>query len=311
MLKMKKEDTLKNYLGNDRIHDLNKLYTLVEKSNSTIDNKAYSEMLNLLINYSYDNLNYFYTYFVLKKILREYYDLSYNIISKISNQNNEDIYKMYKFINLYTKKNIDFKISIINEFLKIGIYEERSLFEPFSFNLYKKLLQIFSIKYKKGYTKESEELYNQSLSSIQKKSKYIIQSIINLNKKSSLINQDHFVKPTNSVLEIMCSLPDIVVDNEADFKKFIDYLYKLFWESKAHKYSHNKELNFINNIRRYYYHDLEHGEKSDIKKKYKMVKDFFIESVGKNIPTTAKDWQNVQEHIYDLLIEFLNNIEIK
>lgn len=311
MNKMKKEDALKNYLGEDRIKNLDNLYTLVENSKSKTDDKAYNDMMSILVKYSFDEPNHFYTYFTIRDVLRKYYDLSYNIIFKLSDQDNENIFQMYEFINSYTKKNLDFKISIINEFINIGIYEERSLFEPFTFNLYKKLLQIFSIKYKKGYIKDSVELYEQSkLGIIQKKAKKITNSIIKHNNNSYLIKQEYFVKPTNSVLEIMCSLPDIIVDNEEDFKKLIDYLYKLFWESKSRGYAKNNELDFINNIRRYYYHDLEHGKESDVKKKFKFVKDFFVESIEKNIPATAKDWQKIQEHIYDLLIDFLENIEI-
>lgn len=312
MQKMKKEDALKNYLGEDRLKNLNKLYMLVEESNSKIDDKAYNDLLNTLVKYSFNEPNYFYTYFIIRDILRKYYDVSYNIISKISNQNSNDIYKMYEFINLYTEKNLDFKISIINEFLKIGIIEERTLFEPLTYNLYKKLLQVFSVKYKKGHSKDSKELYEQSkLGRIQKKAKQITTSIIKYNKDSNIINQDHFVKPTNSVLEIMCTLPDIVVDNEDDFKKLIDYLYKLFWESKARGYANNNELDFINNLRRYFYHDLDHGKNSDVKRKFRDVKEFYKSALGKNIPETAKDWQTVQEYIYDLLIDFLEKVEIR
>lgn len=312
MLKMKKEDTLKNYLGEERIKGLDNLYMLVEKSNINIDDKAYKDMINILIKYSFDEINYFYTYFIIRDILRRYYDVSYNIISRMSNHNSEEIYKMFEFINLYTENNLDFKISIIREFSKMGIIEERSLFEPIVSNLYKKLLQIFSVKYKKGYSKESEKLYvNSKLSTIQKKAKKITELVIQHNKNAFLINQDYFVKPTNSTMEIMCYLPDIVVDNEKDFKKLIDYLYKLFWESKAKSYVKNNELNFINNIRRYFYHDLEHGKSSDIKRKFKDVKDFYKSALGKNWPETAKDWQVVQEYIYDLLLSFLENVEIK
>ena len=125
-----------------------------------------------------------------------------------------------------------------------------------------------------------------------------------------MINQDYFVKPTISTMEIVCYLPDIIVDNEEDFKKLIDYLYKLFWETKARNYAQKKDLDFINNIRRYYYHDLEHGKNSDIKRKFNDVKEFYKSALGKNFPETAKDWQIVQEYIYDLLIEFLESIQI-
>lgn len=312
MLNMTKEDSLRNYLGKERIQNLKKLYILVQENNLEIDDKAYNNMLEILNKYSSAKKNYFYTYFITKNILEKYCDLSYNVISKITILKNVELYKMLDFINEYTKFNLDFKISIVDEFSKIGIIEERALFKPISSDLYKKLLQIFSIKYKKGYTKESRDLYEQSkLSTIQKKSKYITKTIISYNKNSYLVNQEHFIKPTNSVLEIMCSLSDIIVDNEDDFKKFIDYLYKLFWENNVKNYAKNKELDFINNIRRYYYHDLEHGKNTDVKKKFKHVKDFYIESINKSIPKTAKDWQNIQEHIYDLLIEFLEKIEIK
>ena len=311
MNKMKKEDSLRNYLGKDRVDSLTKLYNIVQSSLSITDDKAYKDMIAILYNYSFDDPKQFYIYLIIKEFLKKYYDLSYNLISKMSYKNNDNLYQMYDFINLYTKQNLDFKISIINEFEKIGIYEERSFHEPISFNFYKKLLQIFSVIYKKGYSKASEELYEQSkISIIQKKAKKITNRIIKLNNDCYLINQKHFVKPTNSVLEIMCSLSDIIVDNEDDFKKLIDYLYKLFWESKSRDYANNKELDFVNNIRRYYYHDLEHGKESDIKKKFKFVKDFFNESIGKSIPNSAKDWQSVQEHIYDLLIDFVDNIVI-
>ncbi len=311
MLKMKKEDSLKNYLGENRIKDLEKLHEVVEKSNNDIDDKAYMDMINILIKYSCDELNYFYAYFIIKDILNRYYDLSYNIISKINIQKNEELYKMFEFINKYTKYNIEFKLSIIDEFSKIGIIEERSLFEPITHNLYKKLLQIFSVKYKKCYSKKSEELYASSrLSNIQKKADKITKLIVQHNKNSFLINQDYFVKPTISTMEIVCYLPDIIVDNEEDFKKLIDYLYKLFWETKARNYAQKKDLDFINNIRRYYYHDLEHGKNSDIKRKFNDVKEFYKSALGKNFPETAKDWQIVQEYIYDLLIEFLESIQI-
>lgn len=61
MNKMRKEDALKNYLGEDRIQNLAKLYNIVEKSKSIIDDKAYNDMFNILIKYSLDDPKYFYT----------------------------------------------------------------------------------------------------------------------------------------------------------------------------------------------------------------------------------------------------------
>lgn len=311
MLKMKKEDVLRKYLGEERLRELNNLYVTIEKSDIEIDDKAYNDMINLLIKYCTLEPERFYIYFIFRDILKKYYDLSCKLISKITNYESKEVYDIYKFINIYTENNLNYKLSIINEFMHFGIIEERASFDFNSYDFYKKLLQILSIKYKKGYDKDSVELYKQSkLSIIQGKAKDITQKVIKYNKDSYLINQEYFVKPTNSVMEIMCSLPDIIVDNEEDFKELIDYLYKLLWESKARGYAKNNELDFINNIRRYYYHDLEHGKDSEVKKKFMLVRNFYKESTGKNIPLTAKDWQNAQEHIYDLIIDFLENVRI-
>lgn len=70
MNKMEKEVALKNYLGEDRIKDLDNLYTLVENSKSKIDDKAYNDMMNILVKYSFDEPNYFYTYFTIRDVLR-------------------------------------------------------------------------------------------------------------------------------------------------------------------------------------------------------------------------------------------------
>ena len=128
-----------------------------------------------------------------------------------------------------------------------------------------------------------------------------------------LVNQIEVVKPTTNSMEIVSCLPDFVVDNETDFKKLIDWLYKLFWDNgqKIKSYAKNKELDIINAIRKYYYHDIEHGEIKRIKVKYDDVKKVFKEACQKNIPENAKDWQKIQEFIYDKLIQFLSCVEIK
>lgn len=312
MVKTNKKVALKKYLGEKRLETLDKLCDFVEKSDNEIDNVAYKNMLNTLLKYSIDETNYYYARFMVKEILKRYYDISYKIILKMSYYNTEELFKMYEFINSYTEKNIDFKILIINEFKKFGIIEERSLFEPTSYNLYKKLLQVLSVIYKKDHKKDSEELYkNSRLNNIQVKGKKIAKKIVELNHRSYLINEVPIVKPTITTMDIVCNLPDIIVDNEEDLKKIIDSLYKMFWENKIKDYSKNGELNFINNLRRYFFHDLEHDRKSKTIQKIKLVKNLYKSALGKSIPETAKDWQTIQEHIYDLLLDFLENIEIK
>lgn len=312
MNKMKEEETFKNYLGEERVKKLGVLQIEVDKTKAAIDNEAYNDMLKLLIKYCMSKPNYYYTYYSFRDVLRKYYDLSYKLITKIANYNNKEIYDIYKFINNYTENNLNYKLSIINEFINLGVIEERSYFEFNTYDLYKKLLQVLSVKYKKGYKKSSKDVYNSSrLNNIQTKGKRISKKIVQLNNKSNLVIQEPIFKPTVTTMDIVCNLPDLIADNEEKFKELINYLYKMFWENKIKDYSKNGELDFINNLRRYFFHDLEHDRDSKTKKKIKLVKDFYEDALGKNFPETAKDWQIVQEYIYNLLLKFLENIEIK
>lgn len=252
---------------------------------------------------------------VIRDFAKQYINVSRKFIINKDIKNNKEIKDVYKYVNYYTKKNLEYKILITEGMSEFKYFEKLSKLNLESPSIYKKLLQVLSIKYKKGYKKDTKELYeNSKANQIQQKAKTIMENIIKLNKESYLINQEHLIKPTNNILEAIFYLPDIVVDNEDDLKKVIDYLYKMFWENnEIRKYSKNNELNIINDLRRYFYHDLEHGEEKSVKKKYINVKDIYNAGCGKTIPKTAKDWQNIQEYVYDKIQEFINvlNIETK
>ncbi|MFV0274901.1 MAG: hypothetical protein ACK5HL_01510 [Bacilli bacterium] len=106
-------------------------------------------------------------------------------------------------------------------------------------------------------------------------------------------------------------LPDILVSNEDDFKKLIDWLYKLFWDNnqKIRSCVPNNEFSFINDLRKYYYHDLEHGDEKNIMKKMLKVKNFFEKACGIKYPTDSNEWKKSQEYVYELLEDILPKIK--
>ncbi len=301
------------YLDNDTYKKLIKSYEQVNKSGSKIDDYVYSEMLKLLKKYCKEEINNYFKYLIIKDVMNQYVNISNNLIKKVLTYDNDKIYDIYNYINIYTEKNLNYKLSIIEQFKNIGIIEERSLKDDFYVNIFKKLLQVLSSVYKKDNTNNSEIVYEKSVSSnIQLKGKKMMQILTKLNQQSYLVNQDYLVKPTTKVMEIICYLPDIVVDNENDFKELIDYLYKMFWENKGiRSYDSNNTLTFINDLRRYFFHDLEHGDESKVRGKFKKVKVFYNEACEKNIPDSTSDWHQIQLYIYDILLSFLNDIKIE
>lgn len=285
---------------------------ITEKTKNRIDDEIYINIKNMLINYS-EKKSYNITYKNnLNAFMEQYIKISKKLIEK--SNNNHNIENINKFLNAYVKESINYKYYIYTEFNDLGIIEERKKQYTYTTNYFKKILQVISTTYKKENKTHPQEVYDRSkIKEIQNKSKKIIDKIINLNKKSKIVNQDEIIKPTNEILEIVTNLPELIVDNEGDFKKLIDCLYKLFWENKKRleKYDTKKELSIINSIRNYYRHDIEHGTESEIKRKFKKIKEIYTEACGNPIPETAKEWQNIQEYLYDKVLGFLDGIEIK
>lgn len=308
---IRKENDVYNQKLIQKLDDIYK-YTII--SENKVDDKIYKEISKTLLKYSEVLKNYYTETLSMCNFLEQYINLSSKLIIKYNKNNNENIHNINNFINLYVNENLDYKYFIYKEFKKIGIIEERTIHETYVYDSFKKILQVLSPTYRKDNITPPELMYkNSKINEIQQKAKQVIKYIIDINKRSKLINQTEVIRPTTIAMEIISVLPDIIVDNEEDLKKLIDGLYKLFWDNsqKIREYALNNELDFINSLRRYYYHDLEHGEERKVRKKFIEVKEIYKESCGKFIPETAKDWQKIQEYIYDKLILFLSNIEIK
>lgn len=291
-----------------------KIYKLIMDKKGGSNDKLYKEINEIIFNYyKFAEKNYF-NAFIVQNYVDEYLKVINHLLEKYNEEYNKTIYDISSFISLYTENNLKYKYYVIDEFKKIGIIEERNYQDKKEINAFKKILQVLSVTYRKDNKNSPHKIYNNSNTNIiNQKAKKIVNLIIELNKKSKLINQIEVVKPTNSTMETLCVLPDIVVDNENDFKQLIDKLFKLLWDNnqKIRVYDKNKELSFINSLRTYYYHDIDHGKEKDIRKKFINVKNIYKKACGKVIIETSKDWQKLQIYVYDQLIIFLSNVDIE
>ena len=308
---MNEKNIMSHYLSDKSGQELDKIYKIAIEGDDKLEVEIYNNMLNIINKYSSNYYEDFYSNIIISSTLQKYIELNYNIILKINNQNGEIIHNISDFINKYTDELINNKLYIVNKFEQSEIIEEGNIDSNLKFNFYTKLLQVFSVMYRKNVNKDSFQLYEQSkIRILKEKADKISSKILDLNDKIFLINQVKFVNPTNGTMRTVYELPSTIVDNESDFKELVSSLYKLLWETNARKeYDKNDKLTFINDLRRYYFHDLEHGRNNDADKKTKRVKDFFTAAIGKCIPETAKEWQSCQEYIYDLIIDYLDNVE--
>lgn len=277
-------------------------------------NPLYNNISNLVVSYGKTLNNSFFKSIITKPIIEEYVSIHDKLISKLVDVNLEKLEGLSTFFTNYTKGLLDFKLDVVEEFIDIDMIEYRALLEykeEVEINPYSKVSQVISPAYRNDINIEPTEVYKKSFFlEIQTKAKSIVKSVIDINKLSRL-DGEPLIKPTVDAMEICVNLSDIIVDNENDFKKLIDWLYKLFWDNNQPIRNHttNMEFNFINDLRRYFYHDLEHGDEKDIKKKMAKVKEFFETACGKKYPTCNEEWKKAQDHVYNLLEKILLKIK--
>lgn len=303
---------LKELLSEDSYKNLLQLMELVQDTNLEADNNVFDKMVTLLLKYSSKKIDYYLEDIIIHEMFSKYIDVSNKIISKMTFNNDQKLLNIYNYFCLFTEDNLNYKISVINEFKKLEIIEERFICNYHFENPFKKLLQVLSCVYRKDTNLDAKTIYEKSNSCVlHQKAKKIVNIILKLNKETELLNQKFLVKPTNGILEACCLLPDIIADDEEKFKEIVNYLYKIFWENKEFKkYAENGEIDFVNDIRIFFYHDLDHGKETDYRKKVNKVGSFYELACGKRVPKSSKDWQKIQECMYDRLTAFLEKIEI-
>jgi hypothetical protein len=106
-----------------------------------------------------------------------------------------------------------------------------------------------------------------------------------------------FKATTNTEL-IAAELPSYLSQNERDFKEFVDKLYRFLVESASKRVTQptpkwEEAIDAIKRLRDYFFHDLEHGDESDIGKKYKHVGTIYENLINKKLPE-QDDWVKLQ-----------------
>jgi len=106
------------------------------------------------------------------------------------------------------------------------------------------------------------------------------------------------------------------VMDESKFREFIDWLYKYVYESTGdlkrlldYLPEEDCQVAFtVKSLRRYYFHDLEHGDDREARKKYRAVGDIFEDSISLPYPETSEHWQAVQWCLLDNLNTMLSKL---
>lgn len=304
-----------NILNSESLESIKYIYFTESNNFSEHNLELYKNVIEIIKTYNNISEKSYFYYFNLKDIVEGYISLQENLATKLNRLKPSKIKDLSRFYTDYTSSIIKFFIEIGEGFKKIGIVEERAKdleSKEKDINIYRKLSQSLSPAYRNDITKSSKEIYEDSnVAKIKEKGESIVRDILDIEKLSRL-DGEPIIKPTVDTMSICVVLPKLYVNTEEDFKTLIDWLYKIFWENKEKfkKYMQSvEEFEFINNLRRYYYHDLEHGDKKDYKKKYILVNEFFKESCGVKYPSNTKEWQESQQYIYNKLDSIIKKVK--
>ena len=242
---------------------------------------------------------------------QKYVDLQNNLITKFHFLGNDKVINLQNFYEDLTFEMFQYQEQIC-KFAALNNLTIKQIFNEDS-NIYTKISQTISYAYRKDTTVLPTTLYQKSLvSDIHNEAKIIARKVIDINDKSKLSESaKNIFKPTNEIMTLLVELPEFIADDKEMFQKVSDWLYKLIWENgtRIEKVLDKKEFEFINDLRRYFFHDLEHGKEKDWKKKFQAVGDYFEECISKRIPETAKDWQKIQLETYKRVTEILTKLE--
>lgn len=258
----------------------------------------------------------FLSHIIPKPIIQDYVDLQSRLLPKVEIMGGSKIFGLQNFYNGIANDIANFQFNTVNAFKSIGIIEERALNTDnidIEANLYGKISQGLSPVYKENCTVKAEEVYKKTMvSDIYDTAKNVVANIIEVDKKSQLSGKCIF-KPSVDMMVICFNLPTLIADDEQKFSNIIDWLYKALWKnrSKMEGYIDINDFNFINDLRIYYRHDLEHGKERDYKYKFLAVGDFFSSVIDKRYPTNSKEWQKAQLYIYNTIMNILLDLKLK
>jgi excisionase family DNA binding protein len=142
----------------------------------------------------------------------------------------------------------------------------------------------------------------------------IIQARHACNQQWQLRGDEPIFKPTNNTEFVSGMLPQWVAADEAQFRQFIDWMFKYVYESSGELKRLKDRIGIppvtmtIKFLRHFYFHDLEHGETKEIARKHKRVGDEFERLVGVATIQTPVQWQRAQLAILREVEKLLNDL---
>lgn len=133
-----------------------------------------------------------------------------------------------------------------------------------------------------------------------------------LDETTKIKGREPFFKITNKNSR---ALIELSVPKSADeFKDFIWNLYIIFYEGSSYgkripSHVDNKDIiSKIKAYRTYYFHDIEHGRKRDIRKKYERIGKINVSLIRKKVPSQEEDWIKLGNRLVDELSTLLSNL---
>ena len=141
----------------------------------------------------------------------------------------------------------------------------------------------------------------------------VVELRIDISKRARLANLAPIFKPTTDTEMISNLLPQTVATSQDQFKEVVNWLFKFIYESSGElerilphlSEDECKPVFIIKLLRSYFFHDLEHGQASEIRRKFAQVGEVFQSWAGRPLPSTDTEWLDCQRNLLNGLQEML------
>lgn len=146
----------------------------------------------------------------------------------------------------------------------------------------------------------------------------LVYMINDVSKKRS--NLDVFT-PTNKCIKACYKIPNVMATSEICFADIIDQLFFMLYEGSGG--SSNRLVGLVGDInlleplwkvkalRLEFRHDIEHGHRNEIDKKYLNIGNTYRELIGYERPRSSRDWLTAQHNLYIMLSDMLDIVHSK
>ncbi len=136
-----------------------------------------------------------------------------------------------------------------------------------------------------------------------------------LNEISRCSGNAPFFKPTS---RIILAISEIEFPEDRDgFEKLVKNLFILFYEGSLGSKSliqdldNQKVIQKLKELRNHFEHDREHGDDSEVRRKYQKIGEIFDWLIGKKYPIESRDWALAGSSLIQKFIDFLNYLTIE